>query len=267
MPLRDVHADDKALAAVSLRPLRRGALILFVGILLLAAVALALGWRNQVSLESLIRHRAVIAALVANHPLSALTGYVAFYAVAAGLSLPGVIFLTIGGGVFFGGLLGGAAAVIAATLGATAAFLLAKSVLRRLAMRWLGPQVARFAAGFRADAFGYLLFLRLLPVFPFSLGNLLPALCGVSLRTFVTATVLGITPMTLAIAFFGAGIDSVLAIEIARFQSCLTAQGANCRLGFEIWMAVTPQFIGGLLAFAVAIVLPVVLRRARIARR
>lgn len=115
MPLRDVHADDKALAAASLRRLLRGALILFVVILLLAAVALAPSWHKQVSLESLIRHRATLGALVANHPLIALAGYVAFYAVAAGLSLPGVILLAIGGGTFFGGLFGSIAAVIAAT--------------------------------------------------------------------------------------------------------------------------------------------------------
>lgn len=267
MPLRDVHADNKALRAASLRRLRRAALILFVVILLIAAAALAPGWHKQISLESLIRHRAAIAALVADHPAMALASYVAFYAVAAGLSLPGVIFLTIGGGVFFGGLLGGIAAVIAATLGATATFLLAKRVLHRLAIRWIGPQAARFAAGFRTDAFSYLLFLRLLPVFPFSLGNLLPALCGVRLRTFVAATALGITPMTLAIAFFGAGIDSVLAVEIAQFQACLAAHGADCRLAFDIWMAVTPQFIGGLVAVAVAVLLPVVLRRAGMMRR
>ncbi|MEJ2434613.1 MAG: VTT domain-containing protein [Pseudolabrys sp.] len=260
------HPGQTVVARQSIRRLWRSAALLLLVIVVLAG-ALALGGYKQLSLESLLRHRAAIAALVAGHPVTALAGFVACYALAAGLALPGVVFLTIGGGVFFGGLLGGFAAVAGATTGATAVFLLARLALRDLVMRWLGPQVARFAAGFRASGFNYLLFIRLVPIFPFSLGNLLPALCDVRLVTFVAATFIGITPMTLAIAFFGAGLDSALATEIAQYRACQAAGRADCSVDFKLWMAVTPELLFGLVALGVAALLPVLIRRFRLAGR
>src|SRR5438128_2346202 len=77
--------------------------------------------------------------------------------------------------------------------------------------------------GFRADAFSYLLFLRLVPAFPFFLVNLAPALVGVKLSTFVAATAIGILPATFAFAFFGSGLDSVLAAQGAAYRACLAS--------------------------------------------
>jgi uncharacterized membrane protein YdjX (TVP38/TMEM64 family) len=254
--------EDAVLASLSRRRLWHGAGVLLV-VAVLIAVALALGWQKQVSLESLLSHRAAIAALVAGHPAAALAAFTAFYAFAAGVALPGVIFLTIGGGVFFGGLLGGLAAVIGATAGATATFLIARNVLRGVVMRRIGPQVRRFAEGFRASGFNYLLFMRLVPIFPFLLGNLLSALCNVRLVTFMLATFIGIMPMTLAIAFFGAGLDHALAVQIEDYRACLSAGNPDCGLDFHLWMAVTPQFIAGLLALGIAALAPVLIRRYR----
>ena len=89
-----------------------------------------------------------------------------------------------------------------------------------------------FAAGFRADAFNYLLFLRLVPV-PFWLVNLVPALLGVRLSTFVTATAIGIVPATFIFAFFGAGLDSIITAQEAGYRACLAAGDADCRIHFE----------------------------------
>jgi uncharacterized membrane protein YdjX (TVP38/TMEM64 family) len=255
-------AEDAALASLSRRRLWHGVGVLLVVAVLIAG-ALALGWHKQFSLESLLEHRAAIAALVAGHPAAALAGFIAFYAFAAGMALPGVIFLTIGGGVFFGGLLGGFAAVIGGTAGATMTFLIARNVLRGIVMRRIGPQVKRFAEGFRASGFNYLLFMRLVPIFPFLLGNLLPALCNVRLRTFMLATFIGIMPMTLAIAFFGAGLDRALALQIENYRACLSAGKADCGVEFHLWMAVTPQFGAGLFALGIAALAPVLVRRYR----
>ena len=234
---------------------------MLLALVVIAGVVLAFGWPKQISLESLLHYRAAIEALVASHPMATFTGFIACYAVAAGLSLPGVVFLTIGGGVFFGGLLGGLAAVIGATMGAAAVFLVARNALRGIVMRFVGPQVARFAEGFRASGFNYLLFIRLVPIFPFSLGNLLPALCDVRGVTFVAATFIGIMPMTFAIAFFGAGLDSALAVEIANYRACLAAGTSDCAIDFHLWKAVTPQFIAGLVALGIAALLPMLVRR------
>jgi uncharacterized membrane protein YdjX (TVP38/TMEM64 family) len=256
------HVEETALANASIHKLWRAGAI-FAGVLVVIGILLALGWHDQVSLASLIRHRATLAALVAEHPFAAVASFIAFYAVAAGMALPGVIFLTIGGGALFGGLIGGVAAMAGATAGATAVFLIGKTLLRRVAMQWLGPQVRRFAEGFRHGAFNYLLFMRLVPIFPFTLGNLLPALCGMRIGPYIAATFVGIAPMTLAIAFFGAGLDSALGAEIARYNACRAADGATCQLEFSIWMAVTPQFIVGLVALGLAALLPAVIKRYR----
>lgn len=262
MPREKDHGDKAVLTTVSIPKLWRAGSIA-VAVLLVIVILLALGWREQVSLESLVRHRAMLIALVAEYPLTARASFVLFYALAAGMALPGVVFLTIGAGAVFGGLVGGLAAMVGATAGATAVFVIGKTLLRRVAMRWLGPQVRRFAAGFRRGAFSYLLFMRLVPIFPFTLGNLLPALCGMRVGPFVAATFVGIAPMTLAIAFFGAGLDSALSPEIERYRACLAAGGKDCELAFSIWMAVTPQFIAGLVALGLAALLPVLIKRYR----
>jgi uncharacterized membrane protein YdjX (TVP38/TMEM64 family) len=245
---------------------RFAAMAVFVVVALATLAAIAAGWHKELTLEALIRHRTFVNAVVAEHRLAALAVFVAGYAIAAGSSLPGVVFLTIGAGAVFGGTLGGFAAVAGATAGATAVFLLARTAVGGALARRAGPLVERFADGFRQDAFNYLLFMRLVPVFPFWLVNVVPALCGVRLATYVAATALGIVPMTLAFAFFGAGLDSVLAAELARYRTCTAAGETECRLGFELTMVLTPQFIAGIAALGIAALIPVAVRRWR-ARR
>ena len=104
---------------------------------------------------------------------------------------------------------GAVCAVIGATLGATALFLAARAGLGGLAQR-AGRFVAKLEAGFRADAFSYLLVLRLVPIFPFWLVNLVPALVGVRLATFVLATFLGIIPGSFVYTSLGNGLGSVV---------------------------------------------------------
>jgi uncharacterized membrane protein YdjX (TVP38/TMEM64 family) len=259
-------ANGRVLAALSVRRLRRRTVVLLIVIILIAFGIVAMGWQKQISLESVVGYRAIIEAFVEAHRIVALAGYIAFYAAAAGLALPGVIFLTIGGGVFFGGLLGGIAAVIGATIGATCVFVVAKTALRNLLTRWLQPQIKRLKDGFRENAFNYLLFLRLIPIFPFSLGNLLPALCDVTLGTFISATFFGIAPMTFAISFFGAGLDRTLAAQIETYRTCLSAGMPNCKIDFDMRLIVTPQLAAGLIALGIAALLPVIVRRLRLSQ-
>src|SRR5207237_1324319 len=100
-------------------------------------------------------------------------------------------------------------AIIGATSGATAIFLAARAGLGGLAQR-AGPLVAKLEAGFRADAFNYLLVLRLVPIFPFWLVNLVPALVGVRLRSYMLATFLGIIPGTFIYAGLGSGLGEIV---------------------------------------------------------
>jgi len=257
------HEKPAAPAERSGRWLRLTATILLVIVLLALTAAIATGWHKELSLEALVRHRAAIQALIADRRVAALVAFIAFYALAAGCSLPGVVFLTIGGGALFGGPVGGFAAVIGATAGATGVFVIARTALGSAVARRAGPLAARFTGGFREGAFNYLLFMRLLPVFPFWMVNVVPALCGVRLATYVAATAIGIIPMTLAFAFFGAGLDSVLAAQVAQYRACLSAGGADCRLDFDLAMVMTPQLILGLVALGIAALIPIAVRRLR----
>jgi uncharacterized membrane protein YdjX (TVP38/TMEM64 family) len=161
-----------------------------------AGVVIAMGWQRQLSFETLARHYEALRAFIAAHEVSAVAAYVAVYIVAVALSIPVGVYLTVTGGILFGAVLGGAAAVVGATIGAICIFLIAKSAIGEYFVRRAGRLAEKVAQGFRADAFNYLLFLRLVPIFPFWLVNLVPALCGVPLATFVAATALGVIPAT-----------------------------------------------------------------------
>ncbi len=209
----------------------------------ITATALAMGWHRELSLSALLEHRAEIERFVSQHWIAALAAYTAVYVAVTALSLPCASFLTIFGGLVFGALIATAATLVGATVGATVIFLIAKSALGDWLVRRAGARVEKVAAGFCADAFNYLLFLRLVPFFPFWLVNLVPALCGVPLRIFVLATAVGMIPGTLAYAFLGAGLDSAI-----------KAQNATLKL------------LAGLIALGLLALLPVVIRRLKAAR-
>ena len=238
-------------------------------ILVLMVFAAALGWHRQVSVETLVRHRAAIEAMVSAHQAVAILIFIAVYAAAVALSFPGATLLTVSGGMIFGAWAGGLAAVTAATLGATAIFLITKFAFGGVAdCRWarrVGPLGEKLAAGFRKNAFYYLIFLRLVPLFPFWLVNLVPAPAGVGLAPFVAATALGIIPATFAFAFFGAGLNSAIMAQESVYQACLAAHLAaplaDCHLDFDVRAAATPELIGGLVVLGLIALIPPAIKR------
>jgi uncharacterized membrane protein YdjX (TVP38/TMEM64 family) len=181
-----------------------------LGVLGLAGIAvIAAGGHKYLTFAALAENRDWLCGLVVRWGLIAAFFYVAVYGVLVALSVPGGAVLTIAGGFLFGTWLGATCATIGATLGATGIFLAARAGLGGLGQR-AGPLVAKLEAGFRADAFNYLLVLRLVPIFPFWLVNLVPALVGVKSSTYVLATFLGIIPGTLVYASLGNGLGSVV---------------------------------------------------------
>lgn len=238
-------------------------LLPLIGAAILAvAVYLVLG-EGTVSLESLVQHRAAIDELVAGHRMLAVLAYVGIYAATVALSLPGGLFLTVSGGFLFGLPVGATAAVIGATIGATIIFLIARTSLGEPLLRRAGPRAMHVAEGFREDAFSYLLFLRLVPIFPFFLVNLVPAIAGVRLGPFVAATALGIIPGALAFAFAGTGLDSIIAAQKEGYDACVAAGRADCRLTFDSNDILTPELIGALAALGLLALVPVVVKRLR----
>jgi uncharacterized membrane protein YdjX (TVP38/TMEM64 family) len=200
---------------------------------------------------------------VAGHRLLAVLAYIALYTVAVALSLPGATFLTVSGGFLFGLALGAGAAVIGATAGATVIFLVARTALGEPLLKRAGPRALKLAENFREDAFSYLLFLRLVPAFPFFLVNLVPAFAGVGLATFVAATAIGIIPGAVAFAFAGTGLDSVIAAQKHAYDACLAAGHAGCHLTFDAAAILTPELLGALVALALLALVPVVVKRLR----
>lgn len=236
----------------------------FVPLVLIIAAGIAvyaMGWHRTFSLENLVRHHAALSDLVDRHLLLALVAYIALYVAGVTLSLPCGAILTTAGGVLFGGLIGGGAAVVGATLGATFLFLIARSAFGEFLTRRAGPRLATLAEGFRQDAFSYLLFLRLVPVFPFFLVNLAPAIVGVKLAPFVAATALGIIPATFAFAFVGAGFDDVVDDQSEAFYACEAAGRADCQIDFNLTAALTPQLVAALVALGLVALIPVAVKR------
>ena len=248
--------------AVPPRGFVRRVLPLAVVLLLAAAGYFAIG-DGGISLEALVRHRATIDTFVVEHHLLAVLAYIGIYIVAVALSLPGAIFLTVAGGFLFGIAVGASAAVIGATIGATLIFLVAKTALGEPLLRRAGPRVNALAKGFRDDAFNYLLFLRLVPAFPFVLVNLVPALAGVRLRPFVAATAIGIIPAAIVFAMAGTGLDSVIMAQKNSYQQCFTSGGSDCRMSFDPANVLTPQLIAALVALGLLALMPVVVKHWR----
>ena len=217
--------------------------------------AFALGWHQALTLQSLARNYEALRAIVAEHRALALLGYAGVYVSATALSLPGGAMLTLAGGLLFGWLAGGLVAILSATIGATVLFLIARSSLGAALRERAGPSLSRFAEGFRADAWSYLLFLRLAPVFPFWLVNLAPALLGVPLRIFVVTTLIGIVPATFAFAFVGAGLEGILA---AASRACRGDEGCPA---LSLTDFVTPELTLALLGLSILALVPPLARR------
>lgn len=214
-------------------------------LLLGAAAFFALGLQRYASLEALRDNREALALWVARQGWVASAAFLGGYALATALSLPVGALATLAGGFLFGTVHGALLAAIGATLGGTVVFLAARTVLADTLRARAGGAVARMAEGFRRSAFSYLLFLRLVPAFPFWLTNLVPALLGVRLRVFVAATAIGILPGTLAYAAAGSGLGAVL------------DQGGTPDLG----LIFTPPILLPLLGLAVLALAPVLYRR------
>jgi len=240
---------------------RYGPLALVAGVM---AVAFLQGWHHQLTLENVVVQRDRFHDLLAEHRALSVLAYVATYALAVTLSMPCGLILSVAGGLLFGWLVGSIAAVLGATLGATLVFSIARSVVGDSFRTRAGPWLASLSQGFQKDALLYMLFLRLVPAFPFWFVNLAPALLGVPLKTFVLGTFVGIIPATLAFASAGAGLDSVIAAAKAEHAACVALHGSErCKLMIHASSFVTRELIQALILVGVVAVIPVVIKNVR----
>lgn len=224
-------------------------------------VAVSQGWHKALSLTTLIENREALSAFVEENFALMLLGFAGLYIAVVTLSLPGAAILTLSGGFLFGWFVGGLTTVVAATIGATFLFLAAKTAFGAVLRQKAGPWMEKLSEGFEEDAFNYLLFLRLVPVFPFWLCNLAPAMLGVKLRDYVSATFLGIIPGTFAFAFTGSGLNSVIEAQRAANADCI--DNPDCAIEFSVSSLITPEILAAFAALGVVALIPVILKRLR----
>lgn len=186
--------------------------------LILPVVALAAGLAafivfdlgSYFSYATLRDHRATVIGFVDDNYVLAALAFILIYIVVIAFSLPVALYMSVIGGFLFGSLYGTVWIIIGATIGATALFLVARTTLGRLLRAKAGGTLKKMEAGFRANEWSYMFVLRLVPLFPFYLVNLVPAFLGVRTFTYVVATFFGIMPGAFVLASFGSGADALL---------------------------------------------------------
>lgn len=223
-------------------------------IALVVAIGFALGWHDYITLQNAIEARQAVRQFAADHAIGAALAYVLGYALAVAFAFPATWVLTVMGSAIFGLLVGGLLAAVGATLGATALFLAARTAFGDVLRKNAQGFVAKVSAGFERNAFSYLLALRLAPILPFTVVNVLPAFFKVSVPVFVAATLIGILPGVFVYAFIGAGLDDIVATAAAQGRAP------------ELADLVSPALTLGLLGLAVLAILPTLVR-AVLARR
>ena len=163
-----------------------------------------------VSFEVLRAHREALTDLVAVRPISGGVVAAVGYALVVAFSLPVASLMTLVVGFLFGQIWGTVIVVAGATVGALAVFTAARSALGGGLRARAGPFVRWLQAGFQANAWSYMLILRLVPLFPFWLVNIVPAMLQVPTRVFVLTTAIGIVPGSFVFVGLGNGMGHIL---------------------------------------------------------
>lgn len=180
---------------------------------LLAAAALA-AWhwdiRSYINFHALLTNREFVLGRVAALGSWAPVAFIAVYSGVAALSIPVAALLSMTGGFLFGTVLGTLYSLLGATIGATLVFLLARTAYGDVLQRRAGPALKKVQEGLREDAVSYLLVLRLVPIFPFFVVNLVAALFGISLRAYILCSFFGMMPGALVYASIGGGLGQFL---------------------------------------------------------
>lgn len=229
--------------------LRRLPILVILAAALVGAVAL----RDELSFDTLARHREELLAFRDAHYLWAVLAFLAAYVAIVALSLPGGTVATLAGGFLFGLFPGVLYNVLGAGTGAVLVFLAARSGFGDALARKLdtaGGKAARLQSALRENEWSVLFLMRLVPLVPFFIANLIPAFVGTSLHRFAVSTYLGIIPGALVFTSVGSGLGEVF------------ARGEAPDLGIIF----TPPVLLPLLGLAALAALPMLLRAVKGAR-
>ena len=178
-------------------------------IILLTGVFWASGLASHINLASLQAHKDTFREYTDIHPVLSALIFMGLYIVCVVLSLPIATLLTLLGGFLFGKWLGTFLVVGSATIGATLLFLIAQSSFGQNLREKAGPLYQKISDNIKDNAVGYLLFMRLVPLFPFFIVNIVPALMNVPLRVYILTTFFGIIPGSFIYVNFGETLGDI----------------------------------------------------------
>lgn len=184
---------------------------------------------HYLSLQNLKANRDSLQLFYKQNPLAMILGFVGAYIAVVALSLPGATILTLAGGAIFGSVKATLLVNIGATLGATLAFLVARVLLREWVEKKFGDKLQAFHEGVSKNAINFVLFLRLVPAFPFFLVNLALGLTQIPLRTYFLGTLVGILPGSFVYANAGSNLARINSLSDVASPGVL---GAFALLGF-----------------------------------
>lgn len=217
--------------------------------LLLIAIGLAFYFRldQYLSFETLKQNRQALLAWTNQHYLITVLSFMAIYIVAVALSLPGAVFLTLASGFLFGIVLGTVYTVVSATIGATAVFFVVRFSLGEWLEQKANAWAQKMQKGFQNNAFQYLISLRLVPIFPFWVVNIVPAVFNVRTPVFMLSTFLGIMPGSFVYVLLGNGLGHIF------------DKGQTPNLG----IIVEPQILAPLIGLAILALIPTIYKQIR----
>jgi len=208
--------------------MNRYRLLIFLIVALAMTLFFYLDLGSYLSLAALKTNHRALLEFRDQHRIAMVAGFMLLYIIQTALSLPGAAILSLAAGAIFGSIMGTIYANISATIGATLAFLVTRYLLRDVVLAKFGPRLEGINRELETRGFNYLLFLRLVPLFPFFLINLAAGLTRLPLRTFILATAIGIIPGGFVYVNAGASlatIDSLSGIASPRVLGSFTLLG------------------------------------------
>lgn len=179
-------------------------------IALLAVLVYSSGILNHFNLEQIKHHREFLTNLIVEHPYLSAASFVLLCIVITTLALPLDLVTMVYAGFLFPQPWATILVVIGDFIGANILFLVARGPLHDLLLNYAGPYLKKFKEDFHQDAAHYMFFLRLIPLFPFWLVNIVPAFLGIPFYTYSWTTFLGIIPASFVFTQAGAGLGSIL---------------------------------------------------------
>lgn len=218
-----------------------------ISLLSIAGFVYVMGWHHYLSFESLKANRDILQFHVQNHYVLSVIVFIGLYIGFISLSLPGAAIMSISAGFLFGTIAGTIVTVTAATAGACVVFLVAQGAFGNTLTKKAGPWVEKMRSGFQENAFVYFLSLRLVPVFPFFIMNLVAAILGMKLRDFALATFIGIIPGGFVYVSVGTGLGSVF----------------DAGDEFSVGSILTPEILIAFTGLGVLSLIPVIVKKIR----